>query len=290
LYPPVYSENGIGDPDNNTMMIASENFALLHEGLDVSLAVTVDHNTLVANGVLAVSLMIALTGLAVLYRRGTRVYVREEARRQQEQAELKAREETQQVVLSSLENQRANLAAEIETIQTQLKAAQERAARNEADLFDEVEALEQKLQHNLNQQGQQQNRIQELEDQLVQLAREREALSAQQSKDVDGLRKRMETLYKNTSFSNRALAGLIELTEAMQIKAEEIIHQLDAQADQVPVKRKLFRGKGKETVFEIVFAYKGRLYFRRTKARKVDILVIGTKNTQEKDLVYLDRL
>jgi hypothetical protein len=39
-----------------------------------------------------------------------------------------------------------------------------------------------------------------------------------------------------------------------------------------------------------VFARKGRLYFRRTKARKVDILAIGTKNTQEKDLVYLDRL
>ena len=64
----------------------------------------------------------------------------------------------------------------------------------------------------------------------------------------------------------------------------------DAQADEVPIKRKLFRGKGKETVFEIVFARKGRLYFRRTKARKVDILVIGTKNTQEKDLVYLDHL
>ena len=76
----------------------------------------------------------------------------------------------------------------------------------------------------------------------------------------------------------------------MQIKAEEVIHQLDAQADDVPVKRKLFRGKGKETVFEIVFAHKGRLYFRRTKTRKVDILAIGTKNTQEKDLLYLDRI
>jgi predicted nucleic acid-binding Zn-ribbon protein len=290
LYPPVYRENSLSAADNDAMDIASENFALLNEGLDVSLTVTIEHNTLLANALLAAALLVALGGLAIVYRRGIRVYAREETRRQEEQARIKAREASQRKVLASLEAQRTRLTSEIGTIRTELTAAQERAARNEADLFDEVEALEQKLQHNLSQQGQQRNRIRELEDQLAQLDREREALNLQHDKDADGLRKRMETLYKNTTFSNRALAGLTDLTEAMQIKAEEIIHQLDAQADQVPVKRKLFRGKGKETVFEIVFAYKGRLYFRRTKSRKVDILVIGTKNSQEKDLIYLDRL
>ena len=127
------------------------------------------------------------------------------------------------------------------------------------------------------------------ENQLVLLAKEREALDHQQSKAADGLRKRMETLYKNTTFSGRALAGLTELPEPMQIKAEEVIHQLNAHADDVPIKRKLFRSKGKATVFEIVFAHKGRLYFRRNKARRVDILAVGTKNTQERDLAYLDR-
>jgi len=290
LYPPVYSENILGTPDNDAMDIASENFALLNEGLDVALTVTIEHNTLVANSILVAALLAALAGLAIVYRRGIRVYAREEARRQEERAQIQARETSQRAALASLEGERTQLASEIETIQTELSAAQERATRNEADLFDEVEALERKLQHNLTQQEQQRSRIHELEDQLAQSAREREALSAQHSKDVGGLRKRMETLYKNTSFSNRALEGLTELTEAMQIKAEEMIHQLDAQADQVPIKRKLFRGKGKETVFEIVFAYKGRLYFRRTKSRKVDILAIGTKNSQEKDLVYLNRL
>jgi hypothetical protein len=290
LYPPVYSESILGTPDNVAMDIASENFALLSEGLDVSLAVTIEHNTLLANAVLVMALMVALGGLAIVYRRGIRIYGRDEARRQAEQAKIRVREASQRAVLATLEEQRTRLASDVEAIQTELTAAQERAARNEADLFDEVEALEQKLQNNLVQQNQQRTRIHELEDQLAQLAREREALSLQHSKDVDGLRKRMEALYKNTTFSNRALEGLIELTDAMQIKAEEVIHQLDAQADQVPIKRKLFRGKGKETVFEIVFAYKGRLYFRRTKSRKVDILVIGTKNSQEKDLVYLDRI
>ena len=290
LYPPVYSEPLFGAPDNDAMDAASENFALLSEGLEVSLAVTIEHNTLVANVVLALALVVALVGLAIVYRRGIQVYARDETCRQAEEAKIRARIESQHATLAALEEQRVHLASEVETIQTELTAAQERAARNEADLFDEVEALEGKLQHNLGQQGKQQIRILELEDQLAQLAREREALSAQHSKEVDGLRKRMETLYKNTTFTTRALEGLTDLTEAIQIKAEEIIHQLDAHADQVPIKRKLFRGKGKETVFEIVFAYKGRLYFRRTKSRKVDILVIGTKNSQEKDLVYLDRL
>ena len=290
LYPPEYRESGFGTADSDALNTASENFALLHDGLDVSLTATIEHNTLLANTVLATALAVALTGLALVYRRGLKAYAREEARRMQEQEGIKDREEAQRVALAALEDQKDNPAYEIETIQTELAAAREKAARNEADLFDEVDALEQKLQHNLARQDQQRSRISELEDQLAQLAREREAIATQQSKDVDGLRKRMETLYKNTTFSSRALAGLIELTESMQIKAEEVIHQLDAQADQVPIKRKLFRGKGKETVFEIVFAYKGRLYFRRTKTRKVDILAIGTKNTQEKDLVYLDRL
>jgi len=263
---------------------------LLNEGLDVSLDVAVSHNTMVANGLLAACVLFSLTGLAVVYRRGTRVYEQEEAQRQHERDVIRVREEKQKVALTALEDQKADLAAKMEKIQSDLKAAHERAARNEADLFDEVETLENQLQQNLKQQNEQQDRVQELEDQLVQLAKEREALSAQKSKVALGLRKRMDTLYKNTSFSERSLMGLAELPESMQIKAEEVIHQLDAQADDVPIKRKVFRGKGKETVFEIVFAHKGRLYFRRTKTRKVDILAIGTKNTQEKDLIYLDRL
>jgi predicted nucleic acid-binding Zn-ribbon protein len=271
------------------MRVAGENFALLNEGLDVAVTVTIDHNTLPSNSVLALAIMISLTGLGLLYRSGKQVYAREEARRQNEREELREREEEQQKALAALETQKDDLAADMAVIQSELSAARDRAASNEADLFEEVESLENNLETTLKQQMQQQNRIRELEDHLDRLAKEREALAAQQTKVAGGLRKRMETLYKHTVFSDRSLSGLVELPEPMQIKAEEIIHQLNAHADEVPIKRKLFRGKGKETVFEIVFAHKGRLYFRRTRDRKVDILAIGTKNTQERDLVYLDR-
>ncbi len=289
LYPPAYRETFDTTSGSDPIRIASDNFALLNEGLDVSLDVKIGHNTLVANCLLGASILMALAGLAAVYRRGARQYAAEEARRESEQDHLRAREQQQKAALEALEEQRDDLTGEIETIQGELKAVREKADRNEADLFDEVEALEQKLKYNLSQQDRQQGRIRELEDQLAQLAKEREALSQQQNKATGGLRKRLETLYKNTAFTHRALAGLAELPESMQIKAEEVIHQLNANADDVPIKRKLFRGKGKETVFEIVFARKGRLYFRRTKARKVDVLAVGTKNTQEKDLVYLDR-
>ena len=108
-----------------------------------------------------------------------------------------------------------------------------------------------------------------------------------QAKAAEGLHKRLETLYKQTSFTDWAISGL---AEQRQIKAEEIVNQLIARVDVVPIKWKLFRGKGKETVLEIVFARKERLYCRRTQDRNVDILVIGTKNTQSKDIVYLDRI
>jgi hypothetical protein len=87
----------------------------------------------------------------------------------------------------------------------------------------------------------------------------------------------------------RALSGYADLTEEMKIKAEEVIHQLDADPDKVTIKRKVFGKKNRETVFEVIFAYKGRLYFRKT-SQGVEVVVVGTKLTQQKDLGFLDRL
>ena len=55
-------------------------------------------------------------------------------------------------------------------------------------------------------------------------------------------------------------------------------------------KRKVFGKKNRETVFENIFAYKGRLYFRNIGDNSIEILAIGTKQTQSKDLAFLDKL
>ena len=44
------------------------------------------------------------------------------------------------------------------------------------------------------------------------------------------------------------------------------------------------------TVQEVIFSYKGRLYFRKVKDSKIEVLAIGTKNTQARDLEFLDNL
>ena len=48
--------------------------------------------------------------------------------------------------------------------------------------------------------------------------------------------------------------------------------------------------RNRETVFEVIFAYKGRLYFRNIDGNRVEVLVVGTKLTQNKDLTFLDKL
>ena len=77
----------------------------------------------------------------------------------------------------------------------------------------------------------------------------------------------------------------------IKIKSEEVIHQLNENFTKVSIKRKVFSKKdNKNPSFEVVIAYKGRLYFRHTKDGKINILVIGTKKTQHKDLMYIDKL
>ena len=58
-------------------------------------------------------------------------------------------------------------------------------------------------------------------------------------------------------------------------------------SDLVAVKRKVFGKKNRETVLDAVFAFKGRLYFRKRDDRRVEVVAIGTKNTQELELEFL---
>ena len=97
-------------------------------------------------------------------------------------------------------------------------------------------------------------------------------------------------LYKNIVINRKALTGLLKLSEDQQIKAEEIIHQLDQTPENVIIKRKVFSGKKhKTTCLEVLFAYNGRLYFRK-QDNMIEVVVIGTKNTQPKDMEFLHSL
>jgi len=102
--------------------------------------------------------------------------------------------------------------------------------------------------------------------------------------------KRFKTLYKNLIVNDRAVKGFAGLTAELQLKAEEVIHQLNDDSSLVTIKRKVFGKKNRETVLEVIFAYKGRLYFRKSKEHGTEVMAIGTKHTQGKDLGFLDNL
>jgi hypothetical protein len=165
-----------------------------------------------------------------------------------------------------------------------------RAERNEDDLIREIEDLEKKLADNLGRQTIQQKEIQALKENLAGHEKDQRREDKARSKGEEALRKRFATLYKNLTVNDRAVEGLAELNEELRLKAEEVIHQLNANSDLVPIKRKVFGKKNRETVLEVVFAYKGRLYFRKGQDRRVEVLAVGTKNTQDRELEFLSNL
>ncbi|MBL0715034.1 MAG: hypothetical protein JJV98_15190 [Desulfosarcina sp.] len=290
IFPPVYLDPEDAVALHNPIEVASRNYALLDEGLVVDLDVKINQNTLVANVILAACLLVALSALGYLYRRGSRKLEYEEEERLHEIRRWHEFEQTQQASLTSMKADNAHLMGQIAQIQTEMQRERSIANRNEEDLFDEMAQLEQQLQDHVEQQKKQQHLITDLENQLGRMNRVKARQSAQQNRTVEAWRKRFSSLYKDTLFTDWALKGFVKLSEGLQIKAEEVIHQLNADADTVIVKRKLFQRKGRETVFEIVLARKGRLYFRRNKSRQIEVLAIGTKNDQGRDLEFLDRL
>ena len=107
-------------------------------------------------------------------------------------------------------------------------------------------------------------------------------------KDIDSVEKRFTVIYKNLIFNKKALEGYIHLTQDFQLKAEEMVHRLNQDDSLVNIKRKFFSKKGKLNIFEVNFSYSGRIYFKKRDDKKIEIITIGTKNTQEQDITFIE--
>ncbi len=290
LYPDAYegpkSELGVAD----NLGVARENFRLLNEALTRKIDVVIDHNTMISNTILFAYVVAALGVLALFYRRGMRLTLAEAAAQRQIIDGLCDERDKRETQLGRLESQRLQLAENIQRMHAELEQARQKASATEDEMVDELLALEERVSANLAQQDRQLEEIEALKQQLKLYEKEREAKSRQQLKEADATRKRFGTLYKNLAMHDKAVEGFIDLTEEMKIKAEEAVHLLNHDPKQVQIKRKVFGKKNRETVFEIIFAYKGRLYFRNVSGNRIEVLAIGTKLTQTKDLTFLDSL
>lgn len=290
LYPQAFENPNADLSVTDSIAIARENFRLLNEGLVRNVDVKIALNTLVSNLLLAICLAVALGVLFVFYRRGLRMSRIADLAKQEMIDRLAIEKRESMVHLDRLESQRIRLSKRIDSMKSELERERQKSSAAEDEMIDELVALEEKINENLQQQDAQLQEINQLKDKIQLYEKKDEHKSRQLVKNSDAVRKRLSTLYKTIVIHDRAIDGFMNLTEEMKIKAEEVIHLLNNDPKRVLIKRKVFGKKNRETVLEVIFAYKGRLYFKYISDSRVKILAIGTKLTQSKDLAFLDKL
>ncbi len=290
IYPayPADAPDSFVPPDSG--QIAADNFALMNEGLTVHTAVTLTHNTRLANLLLAFFLLLSVGILYLYYRRGVQKAIREQLEKEAAIHALQNRGETLARRLETLNSEKTELASDIQIISEKLSKERRKAGRNEDNYIEEIVRLEKQMENYLARLNDQETEINALRNELTRQDKLKQKQGKQQARAADILSRRFGTLYKKLHFHDRAISGFIPLTDDMKIKCEEIIHQLDKDPAKVPVKRKVFGKKNRATVFEIRLAYNGRLYYRPRRDHTLEILTIGTKNTQSRDLTFLETL
>ncbi|MFP4039145.1 MAG: hypothetical protein ACLFS7_01275 [Desulfosudaceae bacterium] len=289
IYPasPDSSEDVIKPPLSNE--IAAENYRLMSRGLSVSVRTLFPWNSLLVIFIFIGYLLAALVVFSRFYVAGA-ARAREEAREKSRELErLKELEREHAERLSSLNSEKRRLASEMVAVRNNLLEHREKASQNEDAMIDEIIELEEKIHQNIKLR----EALREENESLRQTARRFEDEKRKRSNReaiYGNLEKRFKTLYKNVALHERALDNFFDLTDDMRIKAEEVIKQLDTDTALVDIKRKVDLKKGREKVFEIIFSYNGRLYFRNRNDGRVEVLTIGTKNSQSRDLSFLNNL
>lgn len=276
LYPATYQDSLFDNLAVDPPKTAEKNFALLNEGISLQVSVKIPHYSLLAVSLMLFYVLMFSGGLYGYYLKVSARVRRDEREKTAELQRLQDAERKRLEEIDALSVERDVLQAEYEDLKTAFQKEISQAEKTEEDLFEEIASLEDKLKE-----------IDNLKEKISELEKTRSQISRQKDKTAEKLGRRFKVLYKNIEMTDRALAGLMDLPEDQGLKAEEIIHQLNNDASLVPVKRKVFSKKGNITCFEVVFAYNGRLYFRRQDNR-VEILAVGTKNTQARDLAFLD--
>ena len=290
LYPTVFNDEENSILTHDPMQVAADNYNLMNEGLVVNVDLILEHNTSISNAILAFYICVSILILYFYYRGGVKKTREEDTEKETKIAHLLESEKNRIGKLKNLIKVKQKLISEIIKIKRKLVNERIRASKNEDDLIKEIVALEENINENIALQKEKQEEINALEEKIKLFEKERRKENKQKTTIYNTVRKRFKTLYKNISVNKRAINGFLDLTDDMKIKGEEIIHKLNEDQSLVLVKRKVFGKKGRTTVQEVIFAYKGRLYFLKKKDSQIEILTIGTKNTQVKDLEFLDNI
>jgi len=292
LYPRTFDldDQDTALPEISPMETAARNYDLLNQGLVLEFDLAIAHARLLSGLILGLYILGALGMFLWFYRIGATKSRYDTLQQEQEIAHLQDLEKQYRKKLVHLDQEQKTLSAELGQVKHHFEGEKKRASVNEEEMIQEIIHLEEKLAANLAHQQQQRQVIDELSDKIQQFETGKRKTRKEKTKEEEVFQKRFSTLYKQTIVHTKAVDGFAGLTSELQLKAEEIIHQLNQDPGLVPVKRKVFGKKNRETVFEVIFSYKGRLYYRLMPDTRVEVLSIGTKHTQAKDLSFLNNL
>jgi hypothetical protein len=282
---PFQGEGGFAETGLDSLRyteVASENYRILTEGLVLDVSLQIGQNTWLSNSILIVYIFLSLVVLQAFVRRGVRRTEKEEGEQKRLVQGLSEQLNRAEMKLKEVETRENEYVGRIAA----LRKDKDELTRDVDGLLEELESQEAGLKE--------QKRVrEEMAGQVAQLKEEMDRL-AQQSRKIkktaDAARKRFGVLYRNVLFTDRALEGFLALTDEFQLKAEEMIYKLNQDESAVAVKRKVFGKGGKMDFLEVTFAYSGRLYYQKDSQARKMIVAIGTKNTQEKDLAYLESI
>ncbi len=280
--------SGTPEVHYDAQAIADKNFGLLNEGLQVTVSLSLGHGSKFANLILALYSFISFSVFWVFYRIGSRQANRDREAQRSLINDLKKDEKRREKMVNTLSHERRELFEKIRVLNEKYQTDKHKAKINEDEMFREILSLEEQLNTFIELKNSKEEEISELKSALEKYERRKSGKSRRN--EFDFMSKRFAALYKHLDMHRKALDGFMELSDDHQIKAEETVHLLDRDPDAVIVKRKVFSGKKHKTAcFEVLFAYNGRLYFRKDNNR-TEIVVIGTKNSQHKDMEFLQSL
>jgi len=312
LYPYSYEEGDLffskeGTFDNesnelfNYVKTAERNFQILNDGLTLSVDVRLKHNSWLTNSIMIVYLF---SSILILYWYYKRRYNELAAIRENEQRridllsqqlreseisldELSKKEEDYVSKIQNLKNDKEDLESDIAQLEDEIEIQKKKSSEIDGFL-DEMEKLEEEASTHRALKEEKEREIAQLREEIDQLRRLEKHGAKRRKKDTESATKRFTVLYKNVLFHRKAIEGYLFLTQDFQLKAEEIIQRLDADDPSVDVKRKLFTKKGKLPILEVIFSYSGRIYFKKRDDTKIEIVAIGTKNTQDHDIKFIE--
>ncbi len=290
LHPDIFNNKVPTLLPSDPTQIAAENYDIMNEGLLVNIDLKLEHNKPLSNAILALYVCLSVLISYFYYRMGVNKAMKEDLEKITEISRLREIEKGHTDNIDALVKDRQKISFEINEMKKKLENEKIKTSRIEDETINEMVELEENVIKNIALQEEKQKEIDALKEAIKLLEGGKRKAGKQKRRDFDSSQKRFKTLYKNISINERAIHGFIDLPEDFKIKAEEIIHKLNDGPGQVSIKRKVFGKHDRRAILETIFAYKGRMYFCKTKDKRVEILAIGTKNTQDKDLEYLERL